>query len=92
MVNEAAASTDVEGRIKEFQAAEKLLVTEAPAVFIYHRLVSDLIKPYVKGAALTPNKAGFGGLQWPGYTVYSDALSTMYITKDVLNVRTSPPK
>ncbi|MEI7771526.1 MAG: peptide ABC transporter substrate-binding protein, partial [Chloroflexales bacterium] len=92
LVNDAAANLDTTARIAQFQEAEKLLVTEAPAVFIYHRTVGDLIKPWVKGAALEPNSAGSSGLQWPGYGTNSDSISSLYITKDVLKVRTSPPK
>lgn len=92
MVNEAAATLDPAARLAQFQEAEKLLVTDAPGVFVYHRTVGDLIKPYVKGAALEPNAAGSAGLQWPGYSIYSDSISTLYITKDVLNVRTAPPE
>jgi peptide/nickel transport system substrate-binding protein/oligopeptide transport system substrate-binding protein len=92
LVNTAAESLDATGRIAQFQEAEKLLVTDAPAVFIYHRTVGDLIKPWVKGTALEPNSAGSAGLQWPGYGTNSNSISSLYITKDVLKVRTSPPK
>lgn len=92
LVNEAAENTDVPTRTSQFQEAEKLLVSESPAVFIYHRTVGDLIKPYVKGAALEPNSSGLSGLQWPGFANSSNALSTLYITKDVLKARTAPPK
>jgi len=91
-VNAAAATLDETSRTAQFQEAEKLLVTEAPGVYIYHRLVSDLIKPYVKGAALETNKAGTAGLQWPGYSAFSDSISSIYITNDVLKYRTEPPK
>jgi peptide/nickel transport system substrate-binding protein/oligopeptide transport system substrate-binding protein len=92
LVNEAAENPDTEARIAQFQEAEKLLVTDAPGVFIYHRTVGDLIKPYVKGTALEPNKSGLAGLQWPGFDNASTNLSTLYITKDVLKFRTAPPK
>lgn len=92
LVNDAAADLDTERRIKTFQDAEKLLVTDVPAVFINHRLANDLIKPYVKGDALEPNKAGFGGLQWPGYAADSNSIKSLYISSDVTKARTEPPK
>lgn len=92
MVSEAAANLDAEARMQQFQEAERLLVTEAPAVWIYHRTVGDLMKPYVAGSVLGPNKAGSAALQWPGFSVFSDSIGSLYITKDVLNYRTGPPK
>ena len=92
MVNDAAANLDTAAREKQFQDAEKLLVTDAPAVFIYHRTVGDLIKSYVKGSELEPNKTGSAGLQWPGFSAYSNSVSSLYITNDVTKARTSPPQ
>jgi ABC-type transport system substrate-binding protein len=92
MIAEAAAMVDPAAREAKFQEAERLLVTEAPGVFIYHRLVSDIMKPYVKGEALEPNAAGMAGLQWPGFAATSESVSSLYISKDVLNYRSEPPK
>jgi ABC-type transport system substrate-binding protein len=93
MVNDAAALIgDDAKRTQMFQEAEKLLVTEAAGVFIYHRTRADLIKPYVGGDFLKPNKANSGGLQWPGFSTFSNAMSTLHITKDVTKARTEPPK
>ncbi|MBX0330678.1 peptide ABC transporter substrate-binding protein [Oscillochloris sp. ZM17-4] len=92
LVNEAAENTDQAARIAQFQEAEKLLVTDAPGVFIYHRTVGNLMKPYLKGSALEPNSSGLSGLQWPGFHNASTNVSTLYITKDVLKYRSSPPK
>ena len=92
MVNEAAALNDNAKRTAEFQQAEKLLVTEAPGVFIYHRTVADLLKPYVKGKELEANKAGSSAIQWPGFTVLSEIPSSLYISSDVTKFRQEPPK
>jgi ABC-type transport system substrate-binding protein len=93
MVNDAAALIgDDAKRIKMFQDAERLMVEEAPAVWIYHRTVADLVKPYVTGEALKPNKAGSAGLQWPGFSSFSNAMSSLYITSEVTKFRTEPPK
>lgn len=92
MVNEAAENPDVAARTAEFQEAEKLLVTEAPGVFIYHRTVGNLMKPYLAGPALEANSSGLSGLQWPGFHNASTNISNLYITKDVLKYRSAPPK
>lgn len=92
MVNEAAESTDQEARIKMFQDAERLMVEEAPAVWIYHRTVADLYKPYVVGPSFEPNIAGFSGIQWPGFTSMSSSLQGIYHTTGVQDARPEPPK
>ncbi len=92
LVSDAAANLDTTARMVQFQEAERLLVTEAPAVWIYHRTVGDLMKPYVAGSVLEPNKAGSAALQWPGFSVFSDSIGSLYITNEVLKYRTEPPK
>ncbi|MEN9936186.1 MAG: hypothetical protein RLZZ387_2765, partial [Chloroflexota bacterium] len=92
LVNEASATVDTETRLKMFQDAERLLVEEAPGVFIYHRTVTDLIKPYVKGSELEPNRAGLSGIQWPGFSTFSTSVSSMYIGDNVTELRPEPPK
>jgi len=92
LVTEASANLDTTARITQFQDAEKILVSDVGAVFIYHRMVGDLMKPYVKGFALEPNKAGSAALQWPGFTVFGNSINSLYITKDVLKYRSAPPK
>jgi ABC-type transport system substrate-binding protein len=92
MVNEAAENTDQEARIKTFQEAEKLLVTDSPAVWIYHRTVADLYKPYISGSAFDKNIAGFSGIQWPGFSSMDNSLQNVYLTSDVTKVRSEPPK
>ena len=63
MVKDAAAFTgDPAKRIQMFQDAEKLLVTEAPGVFIYHRYQSDLYKSYLKGSELDPDQIHVPGV------------------------------
>jgi peptide/nickel transport system substrate-binding protein/oligopeptide transport system substrate-binding protein len=75
-----------------FQDAERLLCEEAPAVFIYHRTVADIYKPYVVGECFEPNIAGFSGLQWPGFTSMSDSLQTLYMSNEVTKYRKAPPR
>jgi ABC-type oligopeptide transport system substrate-binding subunit len=70
-------------RTKIFQDAEKLLVTEAPGVFIYHRYQSDIYRPYLKGSELEPDDNGVAAIHWPGYSNYDTVVGSMYISKDV---------
>ncbi len=92
MVLKASEMTDQEARIKIFQDAERLLCEEAPAVFIYHRTVADIYKPYVVGECFEPNIAGFAGLQWPGFTSMSNSLQTLYISDEVTKYRKGTPQ
>jgi ABC-type transport system substrate-binding protein len=74
----AAFLGPTEQRIKMFQDAERILVTDCPAVFVYHGQDIEMIKSWVKGEALAPDKLGgssmhFGNPNW----------SNLYITKDV---------
>jgi len=86
MVKKAASFTgDPAERTKMFQEAEKLLVSDVPAVFIYHQTVGDLYKPYLKGSELEPDKNGFAALHWPGYANMSTVVGSLYISKDVGN-------
>ena len=83
-VKKAAAFTgDPATRVKMFQDAEKLLVSDVGGVFIYHRTVADLYKPYLKGSELEPDKNGFAAMHWPGFGNMSTLIGSMYISKDV---------
>jgi ABC-type transport system substrate-binding protein len=69
-------------RIKMFQAAEKILVEDVPAVFVYHGTIAQLIKPWVKGEFIAPDKNGITSLHWPGFAGMSTVPSEMYIGSD----------
>ena len=51
-------SGDPAERIKMFQDAEKILVADVPGVFVYHGTPVQLIKPWVKGEFIAPDKNG----------------------------------
>ena len=86
LVKKAAAFTgDAAERTKMFQDAEKLLVSDVGGVFIYHRTVSDIYKPYLKGTELEADANGVAAMHWPGYSGYSNLVGSMYISKDVGN-------
>jgi MoCo/4Fe-4S cofactor protein with predicted Tat translocation signal len=74
-------------RIKMFQDAERVLVSDVPGVFIYHETPVQFIKPYVTGPALQPDKSGNKSLHWPGYATADTSPSGLYITKDVTKMR-----
>jgi peptide/nickel transport system substrate-binding protein/oligopeptide transport system substrate-binding protein len=66
-----------------FQDAERLLVQDAGGVFIYHRTVADLYKPYLKGSELEADKNGFAAMHWPGFTNTQALVGSVYVSKDV---------
>ncbi|MFN8513923.1 MAG: peptide ABC transporter substrate-binding protein [Thermomicrobiales bacterium] len=72
-----------EQRLKMFQDAEKILVSDVPGVFVYHETPLQLFKPWVKGEALEPDKLGNKSLHWPGYSTTTTAPNGLYMTKDV---------
>lgn len=91
LVREASSFTgDPAERTRMFQEAEKILVEDAAFVFVYHQTPGDLIKPYLKGPALEPDNNGVAAWHWPGFSTFSDLLSGVYITKDVVNYRQPP--
>lgn len=49
------AAADNAKRDAAYETAAKLLVAEAPVMFLYQQNAWYLVKPYVKGAILTPN-------------------------------------
>ena len=71
-----------EERIAMFEEAERTLVTDVPAVFVYHETPVQLIKPYVTGPFLEPDRNGLTNLHWPGYTGFSTVSSELYMGED----------
>ncbi|HEX5991818.1 MAG TPA: peptide ABC transporter substrate-binding protein [Thermomicrobiales bacterium] len=83
LVKEAASFTgEPEERTSMFQEAERILVEEVPAVFIYHETPIQLIKPWIKGEALGPDATGNRSIHWPGFTTMSTVLGELYIGAD----------
>lgn len=83
LVQEAAAFIgDPAERIKMFQDAEKILVEDVPAVFIYFETPVQLVKPWVKGDVLKADVNGITSLHWPGYTAMSTVPAELYIGAD----------
>jgi peptide/nickel transport system substrate-binding protein/oligopeptide transport system substrate-binding protein len=83
LVKEAASFIgDPAERTKMFQDAERILVEDVPAVFVYHETPVQLVKPWVKGPALEPDKNGITSIHWPGYTSMSTVPAELYISAD----------
>ncbi|MSP11443.1 MAG: peptide ABC transporter substrate-binding protein [Chloroflexi bacterium] len=68
-----------EDRIKLYQQAEKILVDEAGAIFLFWPQTVQFWRPYLKGKSLEPSKLGVQSFRGNklGLTHYN-----MYITKD----------
>ena len=83
LVREAAAFTGDEAeRTAMFQEAERILVEDVPAVWIYHATPVQLIKPWLKGPFLEPDENGITAMHWPGYTSMSTVPAELYVTTD----------
>jgi ABC-type transport system substrate-binding protein len=83
LVKDAAAFIgDPAERTRMFQDAERILVEDVPAVFLYHDTPVQLIKPWVKGAALEPDANGITSIHWPGYTTMCTVPAELYIGAD----------
>jgi ABC-type oligopeptide transport system substrate-binding subunit len=83
LVRDAAAFTGDEAeRTAMFQEAERLLVEDVPAVWIYHATPVQLIKPWLKGPFLEPDANGITAMHWPGYTSMSTVPTELYVTTD----------
>ncbi len=54
LLEQARSEKDVAKRIGMYQQSEQMLVDDAAALFTTHALDYGLVKPYVKGYALTP--------------------------------------
>lgn len=69
-------------RLAMFQEAERIIVTDVPAVFTYFSTPIQFIKPYVKGDALVPDKNGIRAIHWPGFANNSSVITSLYIGND----------
>jgi oligopeptide transport system substrate-binding protein len=61
LVDQADAETDPATRADLYAQAQRLLTDGAPVAFMWNNVNSYLIKPWVKGATLTPMDAGWAG-------------------------------
>ncbi len=75
-------------RTAMFQVAEKILVEDVPAVFTYFETPIQLVKSYVTGPALEPDKNGITAIHWPSYTTMSTVPEELWLSKDAPKDRT----
>jgi ABC-type oligopeptide transport system substrate-binding subunit len=85
-LSEAAAFVgDPDERLAMFHEAERILVTDVPAVFIYHVKLIQLIKPWLRGEFKEPDINGIAAMHWPSYTTMSTVTQELYIGSDAPN-------
>ena len=58
LVKEADALSNWEARKELYREAQRLLIQEAPAVFLMTQIMSAVWKPFIKGEGVEPNKDG----------------------------------
>ena len=77
LVGEASVLVgDPELRDQMFRDAERILVDDVGGVFIAHRWLGDLVKPYLQGEAIrVPDSNGISGFHWGN----DSSISNVYI-------------
>jgi ABC-type transport system substrate-binding protein len=92
LVKDASALTgDDAKRTQMFKDAEKILVDDVGAVFIYHATPGNIYKPYLKGVELEPDNVGLAAWHWPGLEDIGMLFPTTYISKDVADYNRKAP-
>jgi ABC-type transport system substrate-binding protein len=71
-----------EERVALFQEAERILVEDVPGVFVYHATEVQLIKPWLKGDFIAPDKNGIAAFHWPDFTTMSTLPEEIYVGAD----------
>lgn len=83
MVTEATSLVgDPAKRDQEFKDAEKILVDDVGAIFIYHSTPGFIYKPYMKGTELEPDKTGVSAWHWPNTESVGMLLYTLYVSNE----------
>lgn len=59
LLEEARVNPDAGERLATYQAAERIIIDEAPWIPLYHGIEYVLVKPYVKGLSITPQGVYF---------------------------------
>ncbi len=70
-------------RIAMFQQAERIMVEDVAAVYVYHGTQVQLIKPWHTGPFKEPDDNGATGQHWPAFTTMSTVPGETYIGADV---------
>lgn len=83
LLAKGAAESKSAQRQEIYTEAQKLLTDQAPAVFVFHLLYGYYYAPYIKGNALSKNKDGYDGIQWPGFYATSNSLQQLYVANNL---------
>jgi ABC-type transport system substrate-binding protein len=73
---------DPDERIAMFQAAERIMVEDVAAVYVYHGTEVQLIKPWMTGPFKEPDDNGATGMHWPAFTTMSTVPFETFIGED----------
>ncbi|MGW0228147.1 peptide ABC transporter substrate-binding protein [Actinopolymorpha singaporensis] len=85
LLAKGAAESKAQARQEIYTEAQVQLTKEAPGVFVFHLLYGYYYAPYMQGKALTKNKNGYDGIQWPGFGATSDSLQGLYVAQNKQN-------
>lgn len=66
-------------RMEMFKTAERILVEEVPAVFVYHGTGVQFIKPWVTGDFIAPDKTGNTSMHWPSFSTGSEVPAELFV-------------
>ena len=72
---------DTDDRIAKFEAAERILVEDVPAVFVYHGTEVQFIKPWLAGDFIKPDANGIAAMHWPNYATMSTVPAELFIAE-----------
>lgn len=64
LLESARVEPDVTRRIEMYQQAERIIVDDAPVLFLTHSLSYQLVQPYVKGFVYTPISISLERYMW----------------------------
>lgn len=64
LLESARVEPDVTKRIEMYQQAERIIVDDAPVLFLTHSLSYQLVQPYVKGFVYTPISISLERYMW----------------------------
>ncbi|MEW5817299.1 MAG: peptide ABC transporter substrate-binding protein [Spirochaetota bacterium] len=78
LVKEGDSTWDWGKRLELYHKAQKLLIEEAPAVFMMTQTTSNVWKSFIKGPGVEPNKSGIVIWDWMYYLYI---LSNIYIAQ-----------
>ena len=93
LLAQAGPEQDKSKRDLLFKDAERLLVTEAPAVFAFQEFYIELWRPFLAGPNMRPGRVNKArGLGFLGNTALAAGLYDTYVTQEVTKTRPVPPK